>query len=102
MNTAIDISGKDPCAFVSRYGIQCKVFERLIALKWFTSTIAEALLNSLKQVLTEVGILIENFIADMLSMEPQICVEFIMVLVPNWYKYYQLIFTRGALHMYLI
>ena len=64
MDTTIDISGKDQCAFVLHYVIESKIFERLIALKCVTSTTAETLLNSLKQVLTKVGIPIENCIAD--------------------------------------
>lgn len=64
MDTTIDISGNDQCAFVVRFVHGREVVERLLSLQCVTSTTAEALLASLSNTLQEVEISIENCVAD--------------------------------------
>lgn len=64
MDTTIDISGNDQCAFVVRFVHGREVVERLLSLKCVTSTTAMALLASLSDALKEVGIPIENCVAN--------------------------------------
>jgi hypothetical protein len=64
MDTTIDISGSDQCAFVVRYLQGHEVYERLLALKCVLTTTADGLLKSLTQILEEEQMPIENCVAD--------------------------------------
>lgn len=64
MDTTIDVSGNDQCAFVVRYVLRDMVFERMLSLKCVTSTTAQSLLDSLLNVFKEEGIRIEDCVAN--------------------------------------
>ncbi|KAG8273357.1 hypothetical protein J6590_108302 [Homalodisca vitripennis] len=64
MDTTIDISGNDQCSYVVRFVNGGQVQERLIALQCVSSTKADALMDSLENTLKNVGIPVENCIAN--------------------------------------
>lgn len=64
MDTTIDISGNDQCSYVVRFVNGSEVQERLISLECVTSTKTEALMDSLENSLKNVGIPLENCVAN--------------------------------------
>ncbi|XP_054259308.1 uncharacterized protein LOC128984050 [Macrosteles quadrilineatus] len=64
MDTTIDVSTLDQCAFVLRYVRDSEVTERLLALKSVVSTSGQSLFETLKTVLEETNIPLENCVAN--------------------------------------
>lgn len=64
MDTTIDISTVDQCAFVVRFVKECEVYERLLALKPVMSTSSEPLFEGLKKILNVNEVPIESCVAN--------------------------------------
>lgn len=64
MDTTIDVSGLDQCAYVLRYVKNSEIVERLVAVKSVVSTTGEDLFNSLKIILEDANIPLKNCVAN--------------------------------------